>query len=114
MEQYLEWLKEYAQKLKEEEKALIASDRKDEATFARIRANIVETLKTVAESLMRAKKDDFNRAYIQQFEHFRSVWTASLEKAEAHDDVEKAVIEKIKLETLLKARAAFLKSRRPI
>lgn len=114
MEQYLEWLKEYALKLKEEEKALIESDRKDEATFSRIRANIADIMKTTAQTLSRAKTNDFDRAYLAQFARLRETWTSSLEKAEAHDDVEKAVIEKIKLETLLKIRAAFLKSRRPL
>lgn len=113
MTQYLEYLDATSAALQEQSRALQASGCADEANFARIRGNICGICKTVYESLQRVTPpQQFEQAYMARLRALRADWQAAYDKAVAHDDAEKQMIEDIKLKTLQKVQLQYLQFRR--
>lgn len=102
------WLEQKIAACKENKKALCADERADEATFEQIRANVYDIFKTVL--TVGAKNSDPEKAatfFRQRLETIPRAWREELATAEAHDDGEKAQIERVKLEALEEIRAHF-------
>lgn len=110
MEQFIALLEEREKILQKKERALAESDRKDEANMVKIQMNIYGVCKTVFEVMERTHEAGaVKAAYLQKLEGFRDGWKASLDKAKSHDDVEKIVVEELKLEALADVKNTFLK-----
>ncbi len=109
MEQFITYIDENVEKLQQEEKALAASDRKDEANLVKIRINVYGICKTVfgvaeKQSAGELLKEDYPKRLTKLSEN----WKVSYEKAKEHNDVEKVVIEELKLQTLEEVKDKFL------
>lgn len=98
MEQYYAYLEQARAALLAEAERL-RPDRLDESNFLKVKANIYEICDTITKVHMNRPGGgpDACRA---QLERFKREWTAAKEKAAAHNDTEKAVIEALKLEAL--------------
>lgn len=112
MEQYLAYLERRIAAISAEELALARRDRKDEANLAKVKANILGVCKTVYETFCRVGKSDAD--YLQKLDELANGWYTAMEQAKRHGDVERAVIEEIKLETLTGAKETFLALREAI
>lgn len=80
---------------------LQSQDRADEAIFSKIRGNVFDIFQTVFFTSLKTgggneKWAEFFQARLDQIP---KNWQASLDNAQAHGDVEKAYIERIKLDT---------------
>lgn len=135
MEKFIKFIEQTIETLQKEEKALAESARKDEANLVRIKMNIYDICKTVYGVC--ARMPEKNQAQMQEAEKWQSQaragivqelkgdaatldlyfgkldaisasWRLSLEKAKAHGDVEKQVIEESKLAVVEEVKAKFL------
>lgn len=101
MDQFLTYINESIAALEAEEKSLIADERKDEANLVKIRINIYGIARSFYEVV---KKSATEESFIQEYETRvrkpAEAWKVSYEKAKEHNDVEKILIEEIKLQTL--------------
>lgn len=105
---FTEYIDNKIVKLKNEEAELQNADRKDEANFAKIKINICEICKTLYN--VSQKEPDGQNArefFLQKLDKLSLEWKASLEKAKEFDDIEKTVIEEIKLEILEEIRKKY-------
>ena len=95
------YLDESIKTLQEEEQNLIASDRKDEANFVKIKINICDICKTIyAVSTKTHDGVALKEEYIRQLTRLPENWKMSLEKAKEHNNVQKIIVEETKLEML--------------
>ena len=138
MEQFISFIDDTIEKLRAEEKRLAEGHRKDEANLVRIKMNIYDVCKTIYGvcARMPAKKEmakeefrttgkwqgiarcgvvselngsaDTVQLYLKKLDELPKNWKESLEKAKAHGDVEKQVIEETKINALESIRAKFL------
>lgn len=114
MQEFVKYIEESVEKLEREEKMLADSDRKDEANLVKIRINIYGICKTVWQVVVQGQaKDDagtensLSDVYLQRMASVSRNWRVSYEKAKEYNDVEKLVIEEIKLETLEEIKRKF-------
>ena len=84
--------------------ALEADSRKDEANFARVRTNIYDVCRSVTRTLVNKAGPD---AVTAQFDRFRAIWGAALEKARQHGNADGAAVEETKLAVLEEVAARF-------
>ena len=110
MNPLIDYIEKEVDNLQKEEKELVASDRKDEANLVKIRINIYNICATIYQVVEKGKTD-VARVYLEKLDNLSQSWQESLAKAKEHQDVEKAVIEEMKLETLGKIRDRFLEWR---
>lgn len=138
MEDFIAYIEETIENLRVEEKLLAESHRKDEANLVRIRMNIYDVCKTVYGvcSRMPAKEEmgkeemqsvgkwqgqarcdivpelrgdaPADGLYLKKLEAISANWKESYEKAKAHGDVEKQVIEENKLAVVEEVKTKFL------
>lgn len=102
------WLEQKIAACKENKKALCADERADEATFEQIRVNVYDIFKTVLTVGAKNSDPEKNMAFFRQrLETIPRAWREALANAEAHDDGEKAQIERVKLEALEEIRTHF-------
>lgn len=92
-----------------QKKALLSDDRRDEANFWQIKANIYDIFKTILSVAERTKKNDEEiQAFMEaKFAEMTKIWAESGQKADAHGDGQKAVIEQIKVDTAGEIRTVF-------
>ena len=107
MQEFIIYIEESIQKLEQEEQLLASSDRKDEANLLKIRINIFGICKTILNVVAGGQNPAWKEAYLQKLTQLPQNWKASYEKAKKHNDVEKLVIEEIKLETLEEIKRKF-------
>ncbi len=94
------------------EDALIADGRKSEAVFAKIEANVFEIFKTILAAGEKACGGDeakLKQFFTERLEQIPANWRVALAQAEQHGDVEKAHIEKLKLNVVEQIKAEFAK-----
>ena len=109
MSTYMDYLARRQTALRQEERALAAAQRKDEADLTKIRINVYGICQTVHTALEQALEPEaFPQKYLEKLDGLPGNWRAALEKAREHGDVERIVIETIKLETLAEIRAVYL------
>lgn len=110
MEQFISYIDETVNALQEKERALAQSDRKDEANLVKIQINIYGVCRTVYDAVCNTcAPENVQEIYLQKLERLPDNWKASLEKAKAHGDIEKVVVEELKLEALSDVKNRFLK-----
>ena len=83
------------------EQELIATERKDEANLQKIRANIYGICLTVVRVAAKENSgEELWTDYINRLDNISKSWVESYEKAKAHHDVEKILIEETKFQVL--------------
>ena len=96
----------------EQEKALIVDERKDEAIFEKIRANVYNIYRTILGVAVQNGGEDadkIRKRFMQQIEHIPASWNASYEAAKQHNDAAKVQIEEIKLAVVQEIKTEFAK-----
>ena len=96
----------------EQEKALIADERKDEAIFEKIRANVYNIYRTILGVAVNTCGEDADKVrdfLLKQIDHIPASWHASYEAARQHNDTAKVQIEEIKLAVVQEIKAEFTK-----
>ena len=112
MNEFVAKLNAEIERLKAEEAALVADNRRDEANLARIRRNIFEICNTVhGVFVQKVAPEKFRAAYLAKLDEFETAWRKAQAFADANADGEKAAIEAIKLEALAAIRAKFIEAR---
>ncbi len=110
MQQFINYIDRTVNDLSQEEKMLAASDRKDDSNLVKIRINVYGICKSIYSVLINTmEKSELSRQYLQKLdEQLAQNWKASYIRAKEHDDVKKAVIEEIKLQTLEEIKNKFI------
>lgn len=96
----------------EREKALIADERKDEAIFEKIRANVYNIYRTILGVAAQNCGGDEGRVrefFMKQIDHIPASWRATYETAKQHNDTAKVQIEEIKLAVVQEIKTEFTK-----
>lgn len=113
MNEFIMYLNNAIESAQNKEQELVASERKDEANLQKIKANIYGICRTVYEVLEKTKSgEELAEEYTRRLDNLPKNWVESYEKAKAHNDVEKILIEEIKLETLKAVKEKFTELRR--
>lgn len=108
MSKYIEYLDETIRELKETEKELVQTDRKDEANIIRIKMNICDIAKTVYNvSVKKNSGAALKEEYLRQLTRLPENWKVSYQKAKENGDVQKILIEETKLEMLQMIKDKF-------
>lgn len=92
------------------EQALRADDRKDEAVFERIRANVYDIFRTILSAAVRAKGEDAQGVqtfFQQRLKTIPAAWETARQEAERYGDENRALLERIKLETAREIETQF-------
>lgn len=96
---------------RQQEKNLQEDDRRDEANFQKIKANVYDifkTILTVAQKVGNGNSQSIKQFFWAKTEQIPASWKAAYEAAKLHDDTENMVIEMIKLDTIQEIRDEFL------
>lgn len=104
------WLDGQIALCKERRQALLTDERRDEATFEKVRANVYDicrTLFAVAQRTCEGDAEAASRFFLLKTGQIPQSWAAAYERAKRHGDAEKMAIEKLKLETVEEVKAAF-------
>lgn len=104
-------LEERISACKERGLELSAQGRGDETAFEKVRANVYDIFRTVLEAALRIGDGDagaVQRFFLMKAEQIPSSWKAAQERAALHDDVERLMIEGLKLDTAQEVRARFV------
>lgn len=114
MKQKLEAMNDYFSRQIEgcgqREQALRADERKDEAVFERIRANVYDIFRTTLSAAARARGEDAQgvQAFFQQrMKAIPAAWETARQEAERYGDDNRALLECIKLETAKEIETQF-------
>ena len=99
MKELIEYLDSRIEEGRSEIVRLSTEGRKDDANFAKVRTNIYDVCKTVTQTLLN-RPGAGAEALNAQFERFRTLWGAALDKARLHQDVSAEAVEEIKLAAL--------------
>ena len=91
-------------------KGLMADDRRDEATFEKVRANVYDIFRTILSVAVKTCKEDpeaVRQFFLRRIEQIPSNWTVSYQQAKQHGDTIKMQIEQIKLDTIDEIKKSF-------
>lgn len=108
---FREYLESSIQKTQDEEKNLILENRKDDSNHVKVRCNIFHIFKTVFSVLTNNKDLDEKQVkslFLDKTKTISENWEKSYKKALAFNDVEKILIEEIKIKTVDEIRDKFL------
>lgn len=92
--------------------SLLADERKDEANFAKVKANIYAIFRTILSVAVKNSKGDDDAVklfFTTRIEQIPANWLTSYDEAKQHNDAVKMQIESIKLETAREIREMFEK-----
>ena len=110
--QFLEFLDASIQLTQDKEKELILDDRKDDADHLKVKANIFNVFKTIFIAITSKEdlgEEEIKLSFLKKLETIPANWKTSYENAKAYNDVEKILIEEIKLLTVDEIQEKFLK-----
>ena len=91
-------------------KKLLADDRKDEAVFEKVKANVYDIFRTIFSVAVKTDKGDseaVRRFFILKIQQIPSNWATAYNQAKKHDDADKMQIEQIKLDTVSEIKEIF-------
>lgn len=112
MDNFIVYIGERIAEAEKEERKLIESARKDEANLVKVKTNIYGVCRTIYEVAVKSKSpEELESFYLGKLSGLAESWSASYEKAKKFDDVEKIVIEEIKLQTLKEVEEWFKKEK---
>lgn len=112
IETFTTYLDDAIARCAEQEKALVADERKDEAIFEKIRANVYNIFRTiigVAVNTCGEDADKIREFFMKRIDHIPASWNASYETAKQHNDTAKVQIEEIKLAVVQEIKTEFTK-----
>lgn len=92
------------------EEELRKDDRKDEAIFQKVKANVFDIFRTVFAVAVQncpANPDEIRRFFMLRMDQIPGSWESALNHAREHQEIEKALIEEIKLDTVAQIRKEF-------
>lgn len=104
------WLQQRIAVCKEKQAELTADDRKDEAVFERIRANVYEIFHTVLTVACKTSGGDTAKArsfFASKLVSLPQNWKTALAAAQKHGDIKRITEECIKLDVLAEIEAQF-------
>ena len=106
---FIEYIDNKIQELKDEEMVLRKENRIDEANFVKIKINICEICKTLYNvSKKGSNGQSAKEFFVQKLEKISGDWNASKDKAKEHNDIEKVIIEELKLEMLNEVKQKYM------
>jgi len=91
-------------------KELLSDDRRDEATFEKVKANVYDLSRTVFSVAEKTGKGDIEaikRFFLLKMEQIPSNWSAAYDQAKQHDDAVRMQLEQIKLDTMNEIKQRF-------
>ena len=101
MNEFIMYLNNAIETAHKKEQELIATERKDEANLQKIRANIYGICRTIVQVIAKEKSgEELWKEYAGRLDNISKNWVESYEKAKAHQDVEKILIEETKFQVL--------------
>lgn len=109
-ERFAAWLTGQAAACKARQAALAADDRADEAIFAKIQANVYEIFHTVLGAGWKASGGDPAKArafFAAKLTQIPQNWRDGLTASQAHGDMERAQVERLKLDALAQIELQF-------
>lgn len=111
IETFINYLDERTSSVQENILRLIADNRRDEANFEKIRANIFQMVKTVFQASARVSQEESQRVRFleSKLTLFQETWESNLAKAKEHGDDLKIVKEQTRLEALTEIQDTFQK-----
>ena len=111
IETFINYLDQRISSIQEDTLRLIADDRRDEANFEKIRANIFQIVKTMLQASARISQEESERVSFLEsnIALFQETWEGYLMKAKEHGDDLKIVQEQTRLEALAEIRDTFQK-----
>lgn len=92
------------------EQALRADERKDEAVFERIRANVYDIFRTTLSAAAQTRGEDAQGVqtfFQQRMKAIPAAWETARQEAERYGDENRALLECIKLETAKEIETQF-------
>lgn len=110
LEQLDQWFGRQIAACGERQRALLADDRADEATFEMIRANVYGIFRTVLAAAVKAghgDADGVGRFFLHKAEEIPANWAAAYETARSHGDAEAMHLERVKLDAIQEIRQTF-------
>lgn len=114
LENFAAYLDDAAARCAERERDLIADERKDEAIFEKIRANVYGIFRSVLDVAVENCGEDADKLcdfFSMRLERIPAGWGAAYEAARDHDDAGKVKIEEIKLAAVQEIKTEFMKIR---
>ena len=99
MNEFITYLSNKIEESKAETASLLADGRTDDANFAKVRTNIYDVCRTVSQALMNRPGAGLG-AIRAQLERFHTEWSAALEKAKQHGNINGIAVEETKLAAL--------------
>lgn len=109
---FINYLDQRTASVQEDILHLIADDRRDEANFEKIRANIFQIVKTMLQASARISQEESKRiSFLEsKLALFQETWEGYLRKAREHGDDLKIVQEQTRLEALAEIQDVFKKT----
>lgn len=92
------------------EKELLADDRRDEADFEKIKANVYDIFRTILSAAVKTgdrNEDAVKDFFLQRLQQIPSKWSAAYKKAESNNDAAQMHIERVKLDVAEEVQADF-------
>ena len=89
---------------------LTSDDRADEAVFAKVQMNVYDIFNTVFSAAVKTYGQDDQKVvqfFLTRIQQIPQSWHTALAKAEQHGEMEKAHIERIKLEAAAEIKTEF-------
>lgn len=111
-ESFITYLDERTRAVQENINRLTKDQRKDEADFEKIRANIFQMFKTIFQASARIStaEEDQIRFFDNRMTTIAETWKAALAKATEHRDERRILQEQVKLEVVDEIRSFFDKT----
>ncbi len=108
-EDFVKFLDERTSAVYKDINRLTEDNRKDEANFEKIRANIYQVLKTIFLASMRISGEEWEQVgyFGGRLDVMEETWRSSLAKASEHNDTVRAIQEQVKLEVMDEVRKTF-------
>nr|WP_300863010.1 hypothetical protein [uncultured Acetatifactor sp.] len=112
IETFINYLDQRTSSIQEDTLRLIADDRRDEANFEKIRANIFQIVKTMLQASARLSQEESERVSFlkSKLASFQETWEKYLMAAKEHGDDLKVVQEQTRLEALAEIQDVFQKT----
>ena len=108
MNEFTNYLNLAIEAAEKKEQELIVAERKDEANLQKIKANIYGICRTVFGVVYKTSTGEVRKEdYANRLDNISRNWVESYEKAKQHNDVEKILIEEIKLDVIKEVKAYF-------
>lgn len=111
IEAFMNYLDQRTASVQKDTLRLIADDRRDEANFEKIRANIFQIVKSMLQASARMSQEESERVRFleSKLALFQETWEGYLAKAKEHGDDLKVVQEQTRLEALAEIQDVFSK-----